>query len=100
MTRKKKAQLIVGVVLLTALLVPAIVLCIPSTYTDVVYDIDPLTGQTTVELVDITYIPIVEALRNSTTTPVDVALYAIYGGLIILGVWLVVHSSRSGLKEA
>lgn len=104
MSRRGKAQRAIGIVLLVALLVPVVMLSIPRAYTELVFYETPmgpgLGNWITSEYVEVTYIPLVDIVRNSTVTPIDVALFIVYGGLFALAIWLVVHSRRYKLKEA
>jgi len=83
MTRKQKAQRIIGIVLLVVLLVPVVILLRPATYVDYfpVYT-------------EHTYIPLVELLRTVDGTFDDVSFLAVYAGLLALAIWLIVRSTR------
>ena len=104
MSRKGKAQRVIGIVLLVMLIAPVIALSIPQTYTELVFRETPigpgLGNWITSEYVEVTYIPLVNIVRNSAIQPIDIALFIIYGGLFALAVWLVIHSRRHKLKEA
>lgn len=83
MTKKQKAQRIIGIVLLVTLLVPVIVMLRPMTYVDYfpVYT-------------EYTYIPLIELLRTVDGTFDDVSFLAVYAGLLALAIWLIVRSTR------
>ena len=100
MTKKQKAQRIIGVVLIVALFVPLVIMSIPVTYTEIVFSVDPATGITKPEFIDHTYIPLAKLLRTVDGTFDDVSLLVVYAGLFVLGIWLVVRSPRNRLKEA
>lgn len=104
MSRKGKAQGAVGIVLLIILIAPIIMLSIPQTRTELVFHETPmgpgLGNWITSEYIEVTYIPLVDIVRNSAIAPTDVALFIAYGGLFGLAVWLVTHSRRHKLKEA
>ena len=104
MSRKGKAQRVIGIVLLITLIAPIIMLSIPQTRMELVFYETPmgpgLGNWITSEFVEVTYIPLVNIIRDSAIAPVDIALFIIYGGLFALAVWLVIHSRRHKLKEA
>jgi len=98
MERKRKAQRVVGIVLLVVLLVPVIVLSIPRTDTQLVFHEDPmgpgLGNMIQPEYVEVTYIPLINVFQNSTIGPADIAGLAGYVALLGLAIWLIVHSRR------
>jgi hypothetical protein len=95
MTRRQKAQRIIGIVLLVVLAIPVVVLSIPATHTHIVlHESGGIPNIVTSEYVTVTYIPIIELLRTVDGTPDDVSFLAIYVGLFVLAIWLVVHSTR------
>jgi len=98
MERKRKAQRIVGIVLLVVLLVPVIVLSIPRTYTQLVFHEVPmgpgLGNMIESEYVEVTYIPLINVFQNSQFGPIDIAFMVGYIALFGLAIWLIVHSRR------
>ena len=81
MSRKGKAQRVIGIVLLIALIAPVIVLSVPRTYTELVFYEVPVPGMVTMiesEYVEVTYIPLVNIVRNSAIVPIDIALFIVY----------------------
>lgn len=100
MTKRQKAQRIIGVMLIVALLIPIVVMSIPTTYTEIVFSVDPATGTTKPEFIDHTYIPLVALLRTVDGTFDDISFLAVYVGLFVLGIWLVVYNMKHKLKEA
>ena len=103
MSRKGKIQRVAGIVLLALLLVPVVTLSIPQTRTEVAFHEVRGPGMVIMiepEYTEITYVPLVDIVRHSIITPLDVALFIAYGGLFALAVWLIAHSRRYRLKEA
>jgi hypothetical protein len=95
MAKRQKAQRIIGLVLLVVLAIPVVVLSIPATYTDVIWhESGGIPNIITPEYVTVTYTPLIELLRTVDGTPDDVSVLAIYVGLFVLAVWLVVHSTK------
>jgi len=96
MERKRKAQRIVGLVLLVVLLVPVIILSIPSTYTEVIYHTSQDGFATIVEpeFVEIEYIPLINVFQNSQFSPIDIAFMVGYVAILGLAIWLIAHSRR------
>ena len=87
--KKQRAQRIIGIVLLVALLVPVIVMLRPVTYIDYF----PVYAE-------YAYIPLVELLRTVDGTPDDVSFLATYAGIFTLAIWLMMRrSTRHRLKE-
>jgi len=95
MTKGQKAQRIIGIVLLVVLAIPVVVLSIPATHTDIIWhESGGIPNIITPEYVTVTYTPLIELLRTVDGTPDDVSFLAIYVGLFVLAIWLVVHSTR------
>ena len=98
MSRKGKVQRVLGVVLLVVLIAPVIMLSIPRTYTELVFYETPmgpgLGDWITSEYVEVTYIPLVDIVRNSAITSIDIVFFVVYGGLFALAIWLMVHSRK------
>lgn len=95
MTKRQKAQRIIGIVLLVVLAIPVVVLGIPATHTGIIWhESGGIPNIITPEYVTVTYTPLIELLRTVDGTPDDVSFLAIYVGLFVLAIWLVVRSTR------
>jgi len=95
MGKRQKAQRIIGIILLVALAIPVVVLSIPATHTDIIWhESGGVPNIITPEYVTVTYTPLIELFRSSKFTSTDVLFLVGYAGLLVLGIWLIVHSGR------
>ena len=102
MTKKRQKRIVAGIVIMITLLIPVVVLSIPQTYTEVVYHTHQDGFATIVdpEYVEVTVIPLVHIVQNSTISPADKAGVAAYFAVFALAIWLVISGARRKSKEA
>ena len=93
--KAQKAQRVIGIVLLTVLTIPVVVLCIPVTHTDIVWhESGGIPNIITSEYITTTYIPLINNLQNSRFGSLDIAFLVGYVALFGLAIWLIVHSRK------
>ena len=91
--KARKVRRVIGVVLLIALLIPVLILCRPATGTEMIVSKAPgLHGLTSIDLVEYTYIPLVQLAKmwvSNPWSPTDVAFILTYFGLYVLAFFLI-----------